>query len=415
MPGATKRERDLPVVMSFPGIYIEGSGEQFRPPSTVNVANGRQITVSEGHQFDQKLGRYDSGGPFYTSRFSYKINPVDIDGVVGASNRIYSGPCYCPPPTEAECNSLGFFSNFNQLGSENKDLLNTSGATAISRCSPVNPASNLGTGLTENLHEGLPHVPGIRLWKDKTLRAKNAADEYLNQVFGWLPLVGEINDVVKVARNTRDILKAYHDNEGSDVHRTYNFPSEHTSSSGSAHDGNAVFPNWETSMLSAAHGATRTVSRVSETKRWFSGCFTYGLPPSTDNWRRAIGYGSDADALYGIALSPDIVWELTPWSWAVDWFTNTGDIVNNFTNFELAGQVMRYGYIMEETIDRVTATLSNTAFNNEMWRVGPLTSSVECVTKRRAPANPFGFGLTWEGMSPSQLLIAAALGITRLL
>jgi ABC-type polysaccharide/polyol phosphate export permease len=34
-------------------------------------------------------------------------------------------------------------------------------------------------------------------------------------------------------------------------------------------------------------------------------------------------------------------------------------------------------------------------------------------TKQRYRANPFGFGITWDGLSPLQLAIAAALGITR--
>jgi len=93
--------------------------------------------------------------------------------------------------------------------------------------------------------------------------------------------------------------------------------------------------------------ATRQVSLVKETKKWFEGCFTYGLPSSSDNWRKALGFGSDADQLFGIALSPSILWELTPWSWAVDWFSNAGQVINNVTNFGLAGLVLRYGYIME--------------------------------------------------------------------
>jgi hypothetical protein len=35
--------------------------------------------------------------------------------------------------------------------------------------------------------------------------------------------------------------------------------------------------------------------------------------------------------------------------------------------------------------------------------------------KRRREANPFGFGIGWEDLSPTQLAITAALGITRLL
>jgi hypothetical protein len=39
----------------------------------------------------------------------------------------------------------------------------------------------------------------------------------------------------------------------------------------------------------------------------------------------------------------------------------------------------------------------------------------ESVEKSRSPANPFGFGIGWEDLSPTQLAITAAIGITRLL
>jgi hypothetical protein len=34
-------------------------------------------------------------------------------------------------------------------------------------------------------------------------------------------------------------------------------------------------------------------------------------------------------------------------------------------------------------------------------------------TKKRVPASPFGFGITWDGLSPLQVSILGALGITR--
>jgi hypothetical protein len=171
---------------------------------------------------------------------------------------------------------------------------------------------------------------------------------------------------------------------------------------------------------------------VRETKRWFEGVFTYALPSSTDSWKRALGFGSDADALYGIALSPSVLWELTPWSWAVDWFTNAGDVINNVTSFGLAGLVMRYGYMMEESIERIVAegrcpdaNVGDFAIvgNNKQPAIvnlrhvpsGTYVVGTESVTKRRRPASPFGFSVGWEGLSPTQLAITAALGITRVL
>jgi hypothetical protein len=72
--------------------------------------------------------------------------------------------------------------------------------------------------------------------------------------------------------------------------------------------------------------------------------------------------------------------------------------------------------MMEETIDKVTATIHKGLLHNSKHFVeSGCSSGFEVVTKRRTEANPFGFGVSWKGLSPFQLSIAAALGISRLL
>jgi len=125
-----------------------------------------------------------------------------------------------------------------------------------------------------------------------------------------------------------------------------------------------------------------------------------------------IGAGSEAEKLLGLPLTPDVVWELTPWSWAIDWFSNAGSVISNVSAFKLGGLVMRYGYIMEETTITDTYSMASAGFLDDTGPVPP--STITYTVKRRREANPFGFGLSWDGLSPSQMLITAALGITRL-
>jgi hypothetical protein len=283
--------------------------------------------------------------------------------------------------------------------------------------------------LAESVREGIPSLPGIKLWKGRTAAAKAAGSEFLNAEFGWLPLVSEVKEVRDAAAHHRDIMNHYHEGEGTNTHRSFEFPSERSEQnfvSGEQYP-EAIWPASKYTVFDSV-APKRQISLVRETKRWFEGCYTYGLPSSTDSWRRAIGFGSDADQLFGIAFTPDVLWELTPWSWAVDWFSNAGQVINNVTNFGLAGLVLRYGYMMEESIETITASYdsfkvrslgptskSNPFPNYETTWVGPCSCGIEFVTKRRAPASPFGFSVGWEGLSPTQLAITAALGITRLL
>lgn len=401
-----------------------------KPPSPTNI--GKQVTVSESHRKSPD-GAYRAGGPFFTSRVTdiFKPGHVDMD-YNQSSGRIYSGPVYGLFPTEAELKEVGYQNISRSYGAENVSGMTADGTTAIAQCSPTNPASDLGTSLAEAVREGIPTLPGIQSWRARTEVLKNLGSEYLNYQFGWAPLQNEVNSVVNAARQHGNLLKQYRRGEGSDTHREFHFPSSVTQNSlPETHPGKWGGLPWE--RLYSTFKGTRQVSVVRETHRWFEGVFTYALPSSTDSWKRALGFGSDADALYGLALSPSVLWELTPWSWAVDWFTNTGDLITNVTNFGLAGLVMRYGYMMEESIERVTARgqcpeanvgefflagnhqQNPTMVNIRHVPVGTYEVGTESVTKRRIPASPFGFGISWEGLSPTQIAITTALGITRVL
>lgn len=398
------------------------------PPVTFPFVTGKQITVSEGHPKNLSDGSYREGGPFYTSRVTdfLKAGHLDVAEKKNAFQwNVYTGPIYGLPPTESELKSLGYKNISRSFGDKNESQMKVDGTNAISYSDPINPASDLGTGLAEIFREGVPTLPGIQSWRQRTNILRGVGSEYLNYQFGWAPLRDEVNSVTKAARQHRDLLSQYQRGEGSDTHRRFEFPIQRTVSRlPEEHPENWGGIGW----FNADPAASRQVSLVRETKKWFEGCFTYGLPSSSDNWRKALGFGSDADQLFGLSLSPEILWELTPWSWAVDWFSNAGEVINNVTRFGLAGLVLRYGYMMEESIERVSADgvcpswrcyydprVKTQTFSERIVHPGSYSVGTECVTKRRIPASPFGFSIGWEGLSPTQLAITAALGITRLL
>jgi hypothetical protein len=424
MSSAGIRERALPLI---------GPGEFTYPKKLygyvtykdVTLQTGKQKTVSESHRKDPKTGSYYEGGPFYTSRVSWFLKPGHVkDAYNWSRDAFYTGPVYGDFPSLAEMNDVSFKNTGLKFGDENSSKLKTDGTNAISYSSPINPASELGTTMAESIREGLPTIPGIQTWRQRTEILKGLGSEYLNYIFGWHPLAEEVSAVRDAARFHRTIMKNYHAGEGQNTHRTFRYPSQRSSSS-KTYNTYPTFPGEGWYWLSGEPIPKRVVSRVTETKRWFEGCYTYALPSSADNWRKAIGFGSQADQLFGFSLTPDVLWELTPWSWAVDWFTNAGEVINNIGNFASAGLVLRYGYMMEESIENITvegspAVLASTDPKSPRSKELKAPSSswscgIECVTKRRLPASPFGFSVGWEGLSPTQLAITAALGITRLL
>jgi hypothetical protein len=127
-------------------------------------------------------------------------------------------------------------------------------------------------------------------------------------------------------------------------------------------------------------------------------------------------YEALANHLFGTRITPELVWNLAPWSWAFDWFTNAGDVIHNISLLGVDGLVLQYGYAMRsmnvkhEMVQTVTSGLGgrNLGF-------GGLTSTrlVFTETKQRIRANPYGFGIDDLSLSGRQLAILAALGLTK--
>lgn len=384
------------------------------PGSEVNV--GSQVTDSEGHP-RLPNGNRSGGGPFYTSRKqrSFPVHAISVRGTNGELIRGSVGT----PLIESTVPVQWRNKTPEQFRSKDTSGLDQYGATAIAQCAPINPNAELNVALSELYKERLPSLPGIQTWKRRTEILRAAASEFLNAEFGWLPLISDITDTANSVRLSREILKLYHRDSGRNVRREFTFPtstsvSETNIGSYSPSTSPFIGGQWPPAfgIVLAAAPVTQTI-KVSS-RKWFSGAFTYTVPGQSDSWSNVERIGADADKLFGITLTPDVLWELTPWSWAVDWFTNTGDVIKNVNNFVLQGLVMRYGYMMEETSVEITNQLGKNPFNGTLdyAKIPPQTLTYNAKVRR--PANPFGFGVSSGGLSATQIAIAAALGITLL-
>jgi hypothetical protein len=154
---------------------------------------------------------------------------------------------------------------------------------------------------------------------------------------------------------------------------------------------------------------TREIETVSTTKWWFSGKFKYYIPtgnmPEDINKRKA----QLARIVYGAEITPRLLWQLTPWSWLADWVTSAGAVISNLTDYQ-DGLVAQYAYVMYHKVDSVKHTVSG-----RMKEHGAFTTSQIYLDeiKARSRANPFGFGILDVNLSPYQLSILGALGLSR--
>lgn len=400
-----QRERKI----QFPsGKLKDGSGKVVLKGDPVSFI-GRQYTASEGHPRGRD-GRYHEGGSFYTVDVRYVVPNAHVNIVHPYNGLTYSGSMYTPPLI-ADVSDSGI----DVIRSKDTSDLDSAGATAISAISPTNPNVNIAQQVGELHQDGIKRsLPGVATWQNRTKIAKAAGSEYLSAVFGWIPLTDEMTNLAHTVRNADDYISQYNSGAGKNTRREFTYPVETTTSTSNK----IQRPGLAGMSLSSEWFDEDVVPRLTEvrestSRKWFVGAFTYATPPQGDTYGEVKNAAARANVLYGTTLTPDVVWELTPWSWAIDWFSNVGDVVNNFTNMAINGLVMRYGYMMEEQTIKVTRTIDHCGYKTIADRSAP-TSVTVMSSKVRRPANPFGFGLSWDGLSPSQLLIAAALGITHL-
>lgn len=290
------------------------------------------------------------------------------------------------------------------------------GATAISRCAPTNPHASISQTLGELRRDGIPAIPLIRSLKKgpRPPSRKDIGNEYLNVEFGWKPLISDVGKLISAQRESEKLVKQYLKDAKRLIRRRYDFPV----STSVVHE--ELGPVSPVPALVSAHyvvskGKLTRETRV-EKRMWFSGAFTYAVGGQEDAVAKLRRNVQVANHIYGAGITPSVIWDLAPWSWAADWVTNTGDIVNNASAMALDGLVVVYGYIMAQTVTTVTYRNVGCTLTNGPAGIQPpmtLTQSWTQTIRQRRRATPFGFGLELGAFTPRQLAIVAALGLSR--
>lgn len=385
-----------------PGSQISGSHPAYVQPSL----QGEQVTVSEDHPEwkSRKAGSSgDIGGPFLSSKRSCHLMggtpTLQGNGRIGTSftqrSIVYKG--LCRPDTTFEWPPYAHSSDAE---------LSTWGTHAISECKPTNIFLDLSASLAELAKDGIPKL-GTGTWKTVAGTLRNVAHGHLAVEFGWKPVVDDVYKTFIARENADTLIKQYLRDSGKTVRRKYGPHVQLEESFKKV----SPWPPWRwysedhTDKLFEPWGETIRTHKVSK-KRWFSGAFTYHLPYST-NMEVMSPEAVKARGLVNLELTPETLWELAPWSWAVDWVLPVDDLIGNLQDQSTDGLVLRYGYVMEHSISSYIYTYIGR--NSQYCGVVTLTAEV----KKRIQASPFGFGIDWNGLSPRQVAIATSLGITR--
>lgn len=284
------------------------------------------------------------------------------------------------------------------------NTLDVWGTQVIASVKPTNPVADLSTTLAELASEG----KFFELPSEKS----TLSGSYLNYQFGMAPTVGFAKDLRKAVRNRDAIIEQYERDAGRRVRRKFATPPVITTTKTLRSSASLYGLGLGAVSSRVASNGTCTVTTTTETSWSFSGCFTYYLPP-----RGTVG-GDIArlDKLYGVNPLNNLFgtgWELTPYSWLVDYKTSAGAYQQNIDSFRDDALVMPWAYVTVYQV--VTKEYSWTGLVRKGGSQVSKTYGgvVKTTTIQRRQATPYGFGISTSSLTAKQLSIIAALGISR--
>jgi hypothetical protein len=409
-------------------IYSALVPDSVADPYAWFIEDNRQLSIDsrKAKGFDTSAIRKDIGHSWDRTSFEFFGNRLDFN----------AKPHPLVPPFEYRGMVLegGPYGGFEALEGPN---LGAFAVQRYARAASSGQVFDLANALGE-LREGLPRlipdvIRGVGRYRNLTSEVmRRGGSDYLNVQFGWLPLLNDLQAIVK----TFAMASAHFVRPTSPVHRLYQqaIP-DVTSIYRSLDDFDkltvSTTPNYSgipakyraalladgVNYLSPGNGnyfyANVYATENRQQRLWFEGEFSFfpkaGFNPES--------FMSRADELMNLDITPAVLWELAPWSWLVDWALHLGDALTALQSVQSDRVISTYAYAMAET--KITRTIIGSKLQPqaESNYTGPSSAlSVRRSTrKQRIRANPYGFTLgTNGGLNANQLGILGSLGLTKL-
>lgn len=378
---------------------------------------------------------WNVGGPFTKISIEFPPQGVEGNGVYhgqsdrtsfGATGRLrytggFSNPSFLGDPTS--------YSSLNTLlGATSPLIPSLSGwsPTAFAKTRPVLQKASGMVFLAEA--RDIPRMlrSTARFFNDSWrtaggdispfMQPKNVADHFLNHQFGWIPFLSDLQKFSSTFQHCHALKSRMTSENGQWVKRRA-----------------TLLDDYQETKLAASTGM-----QVEPAGDWVSTLFTIGSTPTWETWERKASIittsgsfryyrpefdGSIPDydsawnsiqrelTLYGARISPSNVYRAVPWTWLIDWFTDFGSVVDRFTDIVQDSIAANYLFLMRHDYREVVMKQML-----PMATTGPITLNFNRITDvkiRRESDSPFGFGLSWNSLSPRQLAILSALKISR--
>lgn len=376
------------------------------PPYTTVLSrtpqNGSTIQVYDyetciDHTNRRRSGKFIEGSPFNLRRGRYVGKTTPLLSVGNGGNLQYVG-------TMRSASTAGVYGGVTApLPDLSDGDASAYYATGWAKARPDRPDASLAQFIGE-----LKDFP--RMLQVRARAFKDGGSLYLNYQFGWLPFFRDIVKLYQAQRNIANRLALLRRNNGRPIRRKVTLVKDNTQT---VLVNGPLAGNMKPILPSSFYRSSDIVKTTLDhsDKVWFSGRFRYWVPNiDTSDWER-----SAKRMLFGAVPTPETVWELMPWSWLIDWFSNVGDVISNISAHAIDNMAADYAYVMRENTWRWSTV--TTSYLATFPDGAPITASASferfLETKTRISGSPFGFGLQLRDLSGSQLAILAALGLSR--
>lgn len=326
----------------------------------------------------------------------------------------YAGNPFIPSTAAYEPRAMGMAPTFEKASAFNAvyelreapAMLRQTGKAFHEFWKDLNFGSTVGGRLNRQLHWMTP---------------KRASNEFLNTQFGWIPFIRDINAMCDAVIFSEQYINDLSSSNGQwikrkkvleDVESSERIFREYTLGCEPAGWQIAAMMR-EVEIDGVTCGAVHDLYDESVTQVWAEGAFKHYRPEfdrSLEDYNSVFRNIQRHIALYGANISPSHIYKAIPWSWAIDWFSNTGRIIQQAEAEINDALVTKYLYIMHHKTRRVVSRHHGFFWSGEQafeW-----TQYIESKQRQTADS-PYGFGLDWSDLSPSRIAILTALGISR--
>jgi hypothetical protein len=310
-------------------------------------------------------------------------------------------------------------------------IKNAVASGVIASANPWKPKASLAVTILELLSGDIPTVTkNLRKHLYTLQSAKRAVgSDWLNVQFGWVPLLSDIKATVEVLLKLHMLLlgsDSYRRTRAGDLGewtRTTTSPPLSTAmlmGSPLAPGNPGSSPYWKDYQNTGRPKLTPgylsgvgTWSRSTRITADFRFTAKYHRGARANDAER--GFVERATELLGLEITPAVLWELTPWTWLLDWASNLGSLASNLSLLDWSNVLLDYAYLtfVVKTESSIIWTGPKTIAPGLTLSHGWISQGYTSEEKIREQASPYGFSVTWDGLNPFQLSILAALGMSR--